>query len=397
MTLTKSSCLHVWSSRYGINPIIGGRPVFSRNSAGLFTAQSAEVDSAIINTPRGDWTTVQLPGGLTERRRLLTLELARSNTLVAPSDLNNAAWVKTTMAVATGIADPAGGTSACTLTATAANATTDQNLGSGSSLARVNSVWLRRRTGSGLVKVLKPDGSAYATVTLTSDWQRFSQPGSASVVREAGINIVTNGDAVDNYLHQMEDGPFATSGILAGSGASRAADSLYWNFPPVPQAMMMYVRFVEQGTILLTNTRVLQIGSAAGAAPLITLYQSGAYYTAHHNNNAGGTPVSVLAVAPAIGDTVELLHILFADGSVQAVQSINGAAVTSGAASAAATLAGAWSDTLLLANRGASSDAGANKFAELKIVKYADVVASTAQGRMDEMRSLELGPNGDLL
>ena len=61
------------------------------------------------------------------------------------------------------------------------------------------------------------------------------------------------------------------------------------------------------------------------------------------------------------------------------------------------TLATAWSDTRLWLNSVGVIGVGANKFAEVKIVKYADVVASTAQGRMDELKNFELGPNADVL
>jgi hypothetical protein len=89
-----------------------------------------------------------------------------------------------------------------------------------------------------------------------------------------------------------------------------------------------------------------------------------------------------------------------ADGSVQIIQSINGAAVTAAGQSGAVPggpFAAAWSDTRLYANSTGASFVGSAKLAELKLVKYADVVASTAQGRMDEMRAFELGPNADVL
>ena len=41
--------------------------------------------------------------------------------------------------------------------------------------------------------------------------------------------------------------------------------------------------------------------------------------------------------------------------------------------------------------------AGAGRYAEVKIVKYADVVGATAQARMDELRAFEIGASGEVL
>lgn len=396
MTLTRDSVLHYWSSRYGINPRIGGRPVFTRNSAGLFTTQEGEVDTAIVNTPRQDWATLNLPNSLTERRKVLTLELARSNALVAPSAFGNAAWAKVTMTIATGLPDPGGGTSACTLTAAGANSEVNQILATGSSIVRANSAWIRRRTGTGTVNLLKPEG-AYVAVALTSSWQRFvAVNAAASVNRSAAIQIVTNGDAIDVWLAQIDDGPFATSGILAGSGASRAADSLYWNFPPVPQAMIGYNRFVESGSISTPDARGFEIGANPSAtARFLTRTVSVGSYDVFQQN--GGVVTAAVPGTPVIGDTVEHVPILLSTGAVRLIQSINGAAVTDSGTSGALALAGAWSGTRLSLNGLDPTAIGCNQFAECKFVKYADVVASTAQGIMDELRAFELGPNSEVL
>jgi hypothetical protein len=399
MALTKSSVLHYWSSRYGINPRVGGRPVFTRNSAGLFTTQEGEVDVAIVNTPRFDWATLNLPGGLTERRKVLTLELARSNRLVAPSDFSNAAWVKTSMTVTTGIADPAGGTSACTLTATAGPADLQQALSGLPSSMRTASFYLRRRTGVGAIQILKADGFSLNTIVLTSNWQRFDAPSNAAAVTGyANVRITTSGDAIDAWLGDLEDGPFVTSGIVAGSGASRAADSFYWNFPPVPQAMMLYHRFVEQMSGDFSAS-LFEIAGAAHAAAYFMAYRDNAFtgYRLVHQP-AGTNVIAQLTTFPLVGDTCEHGYLIASDGSVRIIQSINGAAVTDSGFTAALALAAAWNGPRLwLGKFGDGTYVGSQKSADFKVVKYADVVASTAQGIMDELRAFELGPNGDIL
>lgn len=395
MALSKSSILHYWSSRYGINARVGGRPVFTRNTAGLFVSQEGELDSVIVNTPRSDWATLNLPNGLTERRKVLTLEMARTNAIVAPSDFSNAAWVKTTLTLTPGVADPMGGNSANTLTASGVNANALQTLSAGSSIARTNSIWLRRRTGVGIVGVSDPQNSAWVTQALTPDWQPFKVTGAASTLRKHGLLIAVNGDAVDVFLAQQDDAAFATSGIKDGGGASRSADALYWNFPPVPQAMMAYIRFVEGGSILEAGDGILDVSSTAGANPRFLVFQTATFYGAFQHNGVSSVSAS-LAVAPAVGDTVELVALLTAAGAVALIQSINGGAITATAPSANLALPAAWADAKLQLGR-QSTAFGSNKFAEVKLVKYADVVGLTSQAVMDELRAFELGPNGDVL
>ena len=399
MAITKASLLHGWNSRYGINPRIGGRPVFSRSTAARFLTQEGEVDTAIVNTPRLDWATLNLPNSRTERRQVLMLEMARTNNLVAASDFSNAAWVKTGCDVATGKPDPAGGSSACTLTSTGTGQAL-QTLSDGVSAARTNSVWIRRRTGTGTVQVRDGANDSWVTRAVTPEWARYEVLHAAAPGRVGGVKMLTIGDAVDVYCFVNEDGAFKTSEIESlAAAATRAADILYWVYLHAPQAMMAYVRFVERGTISTQAAQVVDIGNAAGGDPLFSISRDGTgFYQVTHKPTSAITVQATLATAtPAIGDTVELLAILNSTGSVEIIQSINGAAVTSAGPSSAAALQPAWMDTRLWLNSQGSNGVGAAGFADLKLVKYADVVASTAQGRMDELRALELGPNGDLL
>lgn len=386
--LNAASALHYWSARYGPVPVVGGKPVFTRNSAGYVNDQRGAPYSAIINTPRFGWDTIS-----SERRQTMLLELAKTNPLLYSSDFSNAAWTKVTTTVTTGIPDPMGGTSACTLTATAATSYAQQLLATSSSIARTGSVWLRRRTGSGTVQVQGPDGSTQPTVTLTSSWQRFSVTGTTSTARYAAVVILTSGDAVDVWNFQIDDSAFSTSDIPTTSAAvTRSADSFYWQYTAPPQAMMAYSRHVERGSQLISASGIYTIGNAAATDPLASVYNSGTYYTAYVNGRS-----SALAAAPAIGDVVEIVLVLTSGGATQAIQSINGAAVSSSALSAATALPSAWSDTRLWMNSTGTSGLGSTRLAELKLVKYADVAASTSQSIMDELRGYELGPNGDLL
>jgi hypothetical protein len=106
-----------------------------------------------------------------------------------------------------GIDDPFGGTNAWTITATGANADFRTN-GSGSSSAgtAVSTLYMRRRTGTGTIQLYGADNSTLVTVTLTSQWKRFSS-GALSVAingRMVGFTIATSGDAIDIAYPQCE-------------------------------------------------------------------------------------------------------------------------------------------------------------------------------------------------
>lgn len=384
MALSPSSVLHYWTARYGSVPVIGGKPTHSRSTAGSWLDQRGVLQSAIINTPRFQWADLDGSG---QRRQVLRLEMARTNQILYSSDLTNAAWSKANCTIAAGVPDPMGGTNACTVTATGANATTDQTLSAGSSLVRFNSVWLRRRTGTGTVRIVSPDGVAYIAVVLTSSWQRFIIPGIASTVREGGINIVTSGDAVDHYGFQLEDGVCATSEIPTTSVAvTRAADSLYWDYIPPPQAMALYARWIDRGGMVGS---VLSFGNAGGSNPELFVQNSAGRYKAYQNG-VTSTPTS----SPSNDDLVEYAFTMDAGGVVTGIISVNGAAVAAGAPSSGSTPPTAWPDTKLWLNSEGTLSPGVRDWGEVKVVKLGDVVASTAQGIMDELRAFELGPNG---
>lgn len=132
-----------------------------------------------------------------------------NNQLLWSNDFTNALWVKTTITVTPNIADPFGGMLASTLTATAANSLLEQNQSVVTSGARTNSIWIRRRTGSGTVQLIDPGGNLI-TQTLTTSWARFPVM-LATTFRSYGIKIVTSADAIDAYGGQKEEGSTAST------------------------------------------------------------------------------------------------------------------------------------------------------------------------------------------
>jgi hypothetical protein len=142
----------------------------------------------------------------------LRSEPAATNRVLWSRDLSNAAWTKSNAtATLTATGTDGAANSASVLTATGANATATQAITS-TSRARVLSIFLRRRTGTGTVETTIDGGTTWVARTLTSAWQRF-QTTVTSTNPTIGVRIVTSGDAVDVDYVQEEDGAVATSPI----------------------------------------------------------------------------------------------------------------------------------------------------------------------------------------
>lgn len=233
----------------------------------------------------------------------LSLEPAASNLCTWSSDLEQATWHKTAVAMATGIADPAGGASAIRVTESATNASLSRitipvTSGQTYTLTRIvrrgNCDWIRLivgdsafansilawfnladfttgsmvNTGAGygaISRAIKPIGLGYALVSLT-----FAPPATAV---NAGITTASadgtttranigNGAGIGtSYEHwntQLEAGA-ASSPIIVGTAAvSRAADSL--TLPLAPATGNLALRF-DDGT-----TQTVSLASALPAS-----------------------------------------------------------------------------------------------------------------------------------
>lgn len=428
MTLSLSSSLFHWSAKYGPMPIVGGRPVHTRNSAAVIDGQAGQLYTAIVNTPRFGWDTIA-----GTRRQTLLLEAARTNILPYSEDFSSWASALNTT-ISSGQADPFGGTAARLLNGTVAGnndlrAQTTTFSGNGT---KAYSVFLKAGTAAltrlGIydstagatrgyvaitwiagVPVVTPDGGApliYPPVAIGNGWYWIRV--SAQSVVAANVNNLhiypayTGAGTVYAFGAQVEDAIIPSSYIKTTvSPATRAADSFYFDqCAPSPQAMMAYIRFVEQGGALATSHTPMQVGGLAGSSPQFGIFANGsAGYSVIHANGASAVSAGFFAAPnlPNVGQVVELIAILRADGSVLLLQSLDGGAVASSGYSGALSLASAWFDNKVVLNQNSTAYIGQSRFADVKIVKYADVVATTNQGIMDELRGFEFGPNGGLL
>jgi len=141
------------------------------------------------------------------------VQYAPMNLLTYSEDFSNGAWSATSTTATTGVSDPNSGNTAATITATGANGTFVQSVVAAMpALPAVHSLWIRRRTGTGAIQLLRPDAGAYDTVTVTSTWTRFTSVVATITANQwGGIKIVTSGDAVDIAFAQTELAPAATA------------------------------------------------------------------------------------------------------------------------------------------------------------------------------------------
>lgn len=155
----------------------------------------------------------------------LLVEEPRTNLALHSNDLTAAAWTASSVTTARTATGPDGMTnSATTLTASAGDGTVLQSITSASA-TRTTSVYIKRRTGSGVIQLTQDNGSTWTTVTVTGDWSRVEVPSATVTDPTIGIRIRTNGDAVDVFGFQNEVGGFPTSLIVtAGSTVTRSAD-----------------------------------------------------------------------------------------------------------------------------------------------------------------------------
>lgn len=179
----------------------------------------------------------------------LIVEGSEQNLCAAPRDLTNAAWVSggggiTTAKDATGVDGSAN--AATTLTASGANGTLIDDLGTISSAEHTFSARIKRKTGTGRIDMTLDGGSTWTEITSELSTGEWARPFITQTLADpdVGFRIVTSGDEIIVDVAQAESHGHPTSEILTGE-ATRAANTLTipvvadeWNWVYVePMAM----------------------------------------------------------------------------------------------------------------------------------------------------------------
>ncbi len=160
----------------------------------------------------GEWQAIQALFAATEGRLQTFLFLEPGENLLAWSDdFTQAAWVKSGVTVATGIADPLGGTAASELSGAGA---LSQSLNIPASFRYAASIWART-TGAGASLQLSDGGGQQSAAAFAGDgqWRRYSLSTAFTGTSQTLVFAVNTpgGAAVDLYGAQLEAQPAASA------------------------------------------------------------------------------------------------------------------------------------------------------------------------------------------
>jgi hypothetical protein len=251
---------------------------------------------------------------------------ARYNLLTYSEQLDNAAWAVTNASRSVGVTDPNGGTTAATITATAGNGYIRYAFSAGA-LSATNSIWIRRRTGTGIVYLNTPDNATAVAVSVTSSWQRF-QVSSTGTIISLIVLIQTSGDAIDIAFPQMNYGSsagtyqriaaatdYATAGFLPylaldGGDDWMASGSI--NFSATDKMSMCFgVTKLSDALVGMVTELSADYGTNAGSFYFAAPETTGASgdFSINARGSTSGARVSSIAAAPVTRVATGLIDI----------------------------------------------------------------------------------------
>ena len=370
---------------------------FARTGTAAFKDGSGVLRLAEANAPRVHW--LDLDGDGVFETPALLLEDARTNAWTYSEQVDNAAWAKQECTItANDTTAPDGASTADFINPTAVDTThyvqrsqtglTDNTETTVSFFAKQEDQnWLAIVTvskaatsatsffnlatgaegtqGGGHTTVIEPYGDGWYRISVTWD---VESGGATPLIRitvcdadNDTVYLGVVGEGLYVWGIQIEDDKAFSSSYIqtVAVTATRNAELLSFPFYAPPQAISIYSKFVEIGTILQASGKVWFIG-AADASNGYLMLDASTYYRAYYDDGASGVG-STQGAAPSIGDTVEVLCTQLATGAVQASQSIGEAAATTAGVSSALDLITGWGDALLHLNANGSSNISHNQ------------------------------------
>ena len=268
----------------------------------------------------------------TDWQGTITLSNAsRTNQLQSSNNFASADWgLQSGATLAGGIADPAGGTAAFTLSATTANAQLfNAGTVAGGAVSQIWSLWVRRRTGTGAVTFMDPAG-AWQTLTLTGTWAKISYSGINA--GDFNVKLAVSGDAIDIAFGDATNGATMGRHIVTGLGATASVtDYTYTSAGAVTLGQTASGTYVWSGSGVLptsgsggTSQLIQTVAGAGTAAPALT--GTGAttqlIQTISAAGNCASTPVT------GTGAISQLIQTLAATGTCAAGTPVTGTGAT---------------------------------------------------------------------
>jgi hypothetical protein len=178
-----------------------------------------------------------------------------------------------------------------------------------------------------------------ATGVIAANVNRFFLAPTRDTVGDTGTTFFYGANAWNAVFPTSYQGP--TLG-------TKNADSLTFVYNELPQAQAWYLKFVELGSYATAGTGYVGIGDASTSGSLYFSFGGGGAYAFTHRTAAD--VFSAATLNPTEGDLVELLGLLYTDGSVQLLAAKNSGTVVTGTQSAANTMLPTWASTVLRMN-----------------------------------------------
>lgn len=234
-------------------------------------------------------------------------------------------------------------------------------------------------------------GDLFEVIALGDGWYLIAST-IESVVAANDNQFALIADAVGSgsvyaWHAQLENASMFSSPIQSeASAAARVADSLYFPFNAVPQALTAYVRQINTGSWINTGVtrRYFRLGSqSVGVPPYLEMVGSSANLAlgVTYANSPGSVSSFIgSGLASPLGTVVETAALFAADGAVTAIKAVDGGTPpVSGTPSAAHPVASAWA-LARLALAGFSSGETPSAITH--------VVVAAGTKTMEEMRAL---------